>query len=299
MKLLKPKSEIIFQEPTLEGVFKQIEIAGRTCYKSEDKITPESAEKFVQRMINSKHFAMLEHGTIYLAIPAHFNPYISKLQGVGEKYIHNSYSKVSGNKTYNKHYVTTNYRVLIENNWLDDLKYLSNPTKYHEKRISVKFSTQIATTREFNRHRVNSIAEQSTRYCNYSSDKFNNGLSISIPSWVNQESSEITDCEYSLEYFCKNVLDNSYNWSALEYWLFANLVSEYSYLNLINMGKSPQEARAILPLDLQTELIHTAFISDWQHFFDLRALGTTGKPHPDAEILAKPLLEEFKLLKLL
>ena len=69
MKLIKPKFEIIEQEPGLEGIYKAIELAGRTCYKSEDKITPVSAEEFVNRMIKSGHHAMLEFGTVYLRIP--------------------------------------------------------------------------------------------------------------------------------------------------------------------------------------------------------------------------------------
>ena len=69
MKLIKSSFEILEQESGLQGVYKQIEIAGRTCYKSEDKITEDSAKGFVDRMINSGHGAMLEHGTIYLKIP--------------------------------------------------------------------------------------------------------------------------------------------------------------------------------------------------------------------------------------
>ena len=70
-------------------------------------------------------------------------------------------------------------------------------------------------------------------------------------------------------------------------------------MNLISLGRKPQEARVVLPLDINTELVHTAFVSDWKHFFDLRALGTTGAPHPDAKAIAAPLFEEFKRLKLL
>jgi thymidylate synthase (FAD) len=65
-------------------------------------------------------------------------------------------------------------------------------------------------------------------------------------------------------------------------------------MHLIELGCKPQEARVILPLDTNTELVHTAFVSDWKHFFDLRALGTTGAPHPDAKAIAQPLYEEFK-----
>ena len=85
----------------------------------------------------------------------------------------------------------------------------------------------------------------------------------------------------------------------LENWQFANLAAERAYMNLMAAGRKPQEARAVLPLDTNTELVHTAFVADWRHFFDLRALGTTGVPHPDAKVLAQPLMEEFVRLGLL
>ena len=80
----------------------------------------------------------------------------------------------------------------------------------------------------------------------------------------------------------------------IDYWLFANYAAEYSYLNLTEKcGWKPQQARSILPLDTKTTLVHTAFVDDWEHFFKLRALGTTGAPHPQAKELAYPLMEEF------
>jgi thymidylate synthase (FAD) len=85
----------------------------------------------------------------------------------------------------------------------------------------------------------------------------------------------------------------------LENWAFANLAAERAYMNLTTAGRKPQEARAVLPLDTNTELVHTAFVSDWLHFFDLRALGTTGAPHPDAKVLAAPLMAEFERLGLI
>ena len=90
----------------------------------------------------------------------------------------------------------------------------------------------------------------------------------------------------------RKVIDGSA--SIVENWVFANLATERAYMNLIAAGRKPQEARVVLPLDTNTELVHTAFLSDWKHFFDLRALGTTGAPHPDAKIIALPLYEEFK-----
>ena len=304
MRIINPKFEILHQEEHqgLYGVFEMIKTAGQTCYDSESKRT---SSDFVQMLIKSGHGAMLEHGTIYLTY---------KCKWVGdnftEKYQNNPYSMVSYKDldevvdgwVQNNFYITTNYRVIIENGWEDDLKYLTAPTEYHDKRVTVRFTTQIAISREYNRHRVDSIAEQSTRYCNYSKDKYNGQLSIAKPTWIadlikgNEEKVNV-----NLRSMCQAIYlgDDTGEWDALRYWLFSNLVAEYSYLNMLRLGRTAQEARTVLPLDTRTELIHTAFISDWKHFFDLRALGTTGKPHPDAKLLAEPLMEELKRLKLI
>lgn len=155
MKLIKPSYTILEQESGLEGIYKQIEHVGRVCYKSEDKITEDSAKPFVDRMINSQHYAMCEHGTIYLYIKGIDRTDITK-------YLFNKYSKVVEG-SLDHFYVTTNYRVLVENGWLDDLKYLCEPTEYHEKRICVHFIADIGVIREFFRHRVFSMAQESTR----------------------------------------------------------------------------------------------------------------------------------------
>ena len=136
MKLIKPSFDIIEQSPDLNGIYKIIEIAGRTCYKSSDKITPDSAEAFVDRMIASGHGAMLEHGTVYLKIVDNPNTSFRKYQS-------NKYSKCNRIKLnfsgHDFYYITSNYRILVENGWLEDLQYLCEPTEFHEKRISVKF----------------------------------------------------------------------------------------------------------------------------------------------------------------
>ena len=160
MKLIKQSFEILDQQPGLEGIYKQIELAGRTCYKSEDKITEGSAKEFVDRMIKSGHGAMLEHGTVYLKFESIVHAFGIGYLG-GMKYIGNPYSKVNIEGT--TQYVTTNLRVLVENGWLDDLKYICEPTEHHEKRITVKFITDQGILREFTRHRVFSFAVESTR----------------------------------------------------------------------------------------------------------------------------------------
>ena len=288
MKIVKPNCEIIEQAPGMIGALKHIEKVGRTCYKSEDKITEDSHIRFVDMLINNQHYAMLEHATIYLTIPIEREDLI-------DIYKQNPYSRVVTPRNDQQAYITTNSRVITENGWQCDMNYMvSTPTK-HAKRITVKFSTSIGVSREFNRHRVNSMAEQSTRYCNYSKDKFDNEISLSLPSWIHKkEIPQVMD----LRGMCEEVLVQEDNmWEAIEYWIFANLACEYSYLNLIKLGWTPEKARSVLPLDTHTELIHTAFVDDWKHFLDLRYHGKTGKPHPDAYQVAEMLYKQLKELK--
>ena len=284
MKLIKPSFEIWEQPAGLEGVYKQIERVGRVCYKSEDKITEDSAKPFVDRMIKSGHGAMLEHGTVYLqffwagAVCQQCNQ--ATPNKLLDRYAGNKYSIVRyhGNDVY----VTTNLRVLVENNWLDDLKYICEPTEYHERRVTVHFVCDRGVSHEFVRHRVMSFAQESTRYCNYSKDKFDNQVTFVIPSWCNSliEGSEQKYSPFEInrdEVVFMDALQNAQN----------------SYLSLLKLGWKPQEARAVLPNSLKTELVVTGFTSDWNHFFDLRARGTTGAPHPQAKELAEPLMREF------
>ena len=323
MRILEPKFEILTQEPNLAllGVFEMIKTAGQTCYDSESNRNPFD---FVQMLIKSGHGAMLEHGTVYLTLEvnkdnctkafeypsAKFTAHYNWSDVVGHlraKYEDNPYSFVhhvqhgTTNSPVHSYYITTNYRVIVENGWERDLQFITAPTEYHEKRITVRFTTQIAISREYNRHRVDSIAEQSTRYCNYSKDKYDGQVTIVKPTWVDSDLLEDYFYNYDLRTLCASIDagDDQEEWSDIMYWLFGNLAAEYAYLNLLRLGRSPQEARTVLALDTRTELVHTAFVSDWKHFFDLRALGTTGKPHPDAKILAEPLMEEFKRLKLI
>lgn len=276
MKLINPSVELITQAPGLEGIYKQVERVGRVCYKSEDKITEDSAKPFVDRMIKSGHGAMLEHGTIYLAIP--MTTYAPEAVNI---YRHNSYSKVNEcNKfIFTDKYgdkvaawcVTTNLRILVENDCLEDLEFLCEPTEFHERRVTVHFVCDRGVSHEFVRHRVMSFAQESTRYCNYSKNKFNNELTFIIPVWVNTN--------------CPNKEQEGPSVASME-WSTAMLNAESSYRVLLKMGWTPQQARTVLPNSLKTELVVTGFTSDWNHFFDLRYRGTTGAPHPDAKQVA-------------
>lgn len=304
MKLIKPKYEIWEQPAGLEGIYKIIEKAGRVCYRSEDKITEDSAKSFVDRMIKSGHGAMLEHGTVYLAMPVET---IIPIEANGwGKYTKTPYSRgfkvcsVDGEKRVA---VTTNYRVLVENNWLDDLKYLCEPTEYHAKRITVHFVCDRGVSHEFVRHRVMSFAQESTRYCNYSKDKFGNEVTYIMPCWIPYKEGqyEINEAEdywgnYNGDYITWNkepVSEYSSDYKTLFHFIKALDQAEMRYFNLLNSGWTPQQARIVLSNALKTELVMTGFVSDWKHFFDLRAIGTTGAPHPQAKELALPLFNEF------
>lgn len=169
MNLIKPKFEILEQPSGLNGMYKQIELAGRTCYRSEDKITEDSARDFVDRMINSGHGAMLEHGTVYLRCDFKVGtPSNAEAYSLWSRYINNKYSvalQIQPNSPIPDGYtaITTNLRVLVENNWMDDLKYICEPTEYHEKRVTVRFTSDIHFYKDTTRHRVFSWAIESTR----------------------------------------------------------------------------------------------------------------------------------------
>lgn len=277
MKLIESSVQIIKEKDP----YKMIELAGRTCYKSEDKITEDSAKEFVDRMIKLGHGAMLEHGTIYLACLV-FDGDVDNNNNLTPnhrfyKYQSNKYSKVkvaqyawSGEDVA---CVTTNLRVLVENNWLDDLKtYRCEPTRYHEKRITAKFICDRGVSHEFVRHRVFSFAQESTRYCNYSKDKFGNELTFIKPSWSYFKNTSYKDAGY----FDGDVFESS-----LE-------KAESYYFKLIEKGWKPQQARQVLPNATKTELVMTGFESDWEHFLSLR---TSKNAHPDAKKLADELRE--------
>lgn len=284
MKITEPKVEIWEQEPGINGIYKQIERAGRVCYKSEDHITEDSAKPFLARMIASKHYAMLEHGTVYLSIPYNDKTELLIDELHGNRFTHKALRVTNDGRYY---LFSTNLRVLIEKDMWDICKpYVCDFVKGFfsgDRRVTVHFTTQIAVSREANRHRADSVAEQSTRYCNYSKDKFGGEIAINKPSWIVAD-----NFVHSLSYDPMNMLDTT------EVWWAANAYAEACYMRLLQLGWKPEQARTILPLDTNTELVHTAFVSDWMHFFDLRALNKTGKAHPDMIKVAKPLYEEFK-----
>ena len=277
MKLIQQSAEIWGQQSGLEGVYKQVEKAARLCYKSEDKITEDSYKKFIDMLEKREHLSPLEHGTIYLkftwpgATCEHCNTTLPfRLM---DKYCVNPFSKVVniGNDVY----VTTNLRVIKEQKWEDDLKYLCEPTEHHEKRVSVHITTSRGITHELVRHRVFSFCQESQRYVNYSKDKFSNEVTFIIPSWVNTH--------------CPNQENGGPSVADME-WSTSMLNAEASYLNLLKMGWKPQQAREVLPNSTKTELIITGFESDWEHFFRLRC---SPAAHPEMQELANQIKEQI------
>ena len=286
MKLIKQSFEILDQQCGLEGIYKQTERAGRICYKSEDKITEDSAKEFVYRMIKSGHGAMLEHGTVYLAMPIETMIPI-EANGWG-KYTKNPYSKgfkvcnVNGQKRVA---ITTNLRVLVENDWLDDLQYICEPTEYHEKRITVKFTTDQGILREFTRHRVFSFAVESTRYCNYSKNRFSHEITFIQPNWISDK--DVENYHMDFGYFTDQDTNHI---TAVNRFISALKNAEYFYMELIKLGWKPQQARNILPLATKCDMVMTGFVSDWKNFFELRDATSA---HPQAQELAHSLHETF------
>ena len=282
MKIIKPSVEILEQGSGLEGIYKQIEVAGRACYASSHRIGEGTAKPFVENMVKSGHGAMLEHGAVYLQMPYSKIAYV-----VFDK---NPYSKVSTIGGAGAMFISTNYRVIIENHLEDLLKYLVEPGPMHSRRITARFTCQIAISREFNRHRVDSIAEQSTRYCNYSADKFGNEIKICCPTWVDKDVADTQNENYDTKLYLNAALSGACQ-NEFDWWMFANKACELAYMKLIEAGWKPQQARTILPLDTMTDLVHTAFLEDWQHFFFLRC--DKVHAHPDAYQLASELQKQF------
>ena len=355
MKIIPSSVQILDNDWSIKGIFRAIEQAGRTCYKSvgtryfrlvegpknslesnlikqaqsdvrvvckkgadfdpayylsipnkfigdylnieqfdeetfEDSPYYENltAEDFVNMLIKSGHGAMLEHGTVYLTIT--YDPENIEDRKLLSKYWKNSYTKVISkilessdlSKSLSEQkigesikvtkaiaYITSNLRVIIENDWLDDLKYVCEPTEYHAKRVMVRFICDRGVSHEIVRHRVMSFAQESTRYCNYSKDKFGQELTFIEPSW---------------EFPSSNIVNTKERFEAMLG------EAEANYMELITLGFKPQEARAVLPNALKTEIVVTGFIDDWKHFFELRC---SNAAHPDIRKLALDLQNQF------
>lgn len=261
---------------TLQDVYKDIERAARISYKSEDKITEDSAEKMVQRLISMKHYSPLEFGTIYLKIEQiTCCNIIMKANAKGcfaKPWVHrNEVIENENGRNVHYWYITTNYRFIVENRLEDLLQYMCDPTEHHQRRTTVKFITNRAVSHELVRHRSMSFMQESQRYVAYDEDKFGNELTFIKPAWKQPELGEDTN---------ETVLMNL---------LFSHI--EDTYMKLRAFGLTPQQARTVLPNATKTELYMCGFYKDWEHFFDLR-----DKTHVDPQMydLVHPLHEDYE-----
>ena len=194
MRIVKPSVEFV-TPLNKEEIYKKIELCGRVCYKSEDKITEDSAEKFIRNVIKRGHESVLEHAN-----------------------------------------------------------------------ITVKFITDRGISHEIVRHRLASYNQESTRYCNYSQERFDKEITVICPSELNEDG------------------------ALFNIWEDACMEAEQNYFDLLKFGVKPEIARSVLPTCLKTELVMTANIREWRHFIRLRG---SKAAHPDIRILAKMLLEDF------
>ena len=278
MELINPYYEISNQESfDLIGIYKQIEKTGRVSHKSEDRITETSAKDFVERLIGWGHTACLEQGSVYLKINNNDIEGLTMLDEIPfEKVGH--YLILNEDNEENI-YVSTNARVIQENNLHGLLKYLCPPTEYHEKRYCVKFVCSRAISHELVRHRKMSFIQESQRYVNYSKNKFNKEIKFIKPLWYDDNKHNIYYESFSEDQWTKE--DRFYK---------ACINSERDYFQLLDYGLKPQEAREVLINSTKTEIYVTGFKSDWDKFFDLRC---DIAAHPEMRRLCIPLKEEL------
>lgn len=310
IKVVNPSVEIWKQDGyTLDAIWKHIARCARVCYQSVPRNNGETDYDFLVRtlfkgcdvlkkyydkeFIIKTHLSVCEHGTVHLK----YRLFIVKEIAKANRFIHNQYSKSKIDDGYA--YITTNMRVLIENNWLDELEFIDTTPNcpYYTDRYTVNFITDIGASRELNRHRVNSISEESTRYCAYDKDKFGKGITVAKLPWIPNDDAdrqcyktgffgdhEVFDDEYIQGHYCDG-------WTAIDWFLYGLQVCDLVYRKTRELGWTAQQAREILPLNTKTQVVHTAFADDWGHWIDLRSGEVSGKVHPMMKELANKLVK--------
>ena len=280
MKLIKQSFEILEQKDfSLIGIKKFIERCGRVCYKSEDRITDDSYEKFVNMLVKRDHARPLEFGTVHLKISSGmlFEKFLQDL--VDYKLYNPAWIKYKELPEYT--YIITNYRHYLQ--IIKKCPYIAEyfteqDNCYYPSRYTVHMVLSRGVMDEFRTHVGLSHLAESTRYCAYNKNKFNNEVTFVIPNWVNTN--------------CPNKEQEGPSVASME-WSAAMLDTENSYMNLIRMGCTAQEAREVLPLSVKSELISCGFGDAWSNFFYRRCAKDA---HPMAREIAIPLQKRFKEL---
>lgn len=298
MRLIHSSVTNAQQENTTEGLFKHIELCGRVAYISEGNITEDSYIRFVDNLSNLKHYSVFEHGTLYFTIPLIEHEGTLLIES-DKKVLNNPFTHVV--KDSQNMYVTTNYRVIVENSTKDKEgnlvlpkieKYrVYEPTK-HEKRYTFRIVCSNGISEQILRHRLFSstiedsfsFTKESTRYCNYTKDKFGNQLTYVIPYWT----TDLQEGEWKHEMDIVNLSDKS----AIFFMSCEN--DQYTYFNLLDCGCDPQQAREVVPKALKTEMFMTGYTSQWKEFLRLRSAKYGAKGvHPDMIVVADKIYDFF------
>lgn len=260
-----------------------IEVAGRTCYKSEDKITEDSAKKFIEMLKNKGHNAMIEHSWQLRYYDTINLPYYKFLNFMQVRFIGTC---VAGNQ---RAFDDWNFDMKDEYESIsqeDEMNLIYKEKRWDMLAATVKFICDRGVSHELVRHRPPAFAQESTRYCNYSKDKFQNQITFIIPPWIKDyKEGCYTQQEYDHQFTAIKGEETR--------WLRSLLHAEHDYNTLIDYEWKPEQARSILPNALKTEIVVSTDLQEWKHIFKLR---TAPAAHPQMRELMIPLQEEFKKL---
>ena len=283
MKLINQSYEICNQTDfSISGIYKHIEKCTRVAYKSEDKITEDSAVSFINKLLNMKHLAPMEFGTIHFKMP------ITLLKTFAEDLMrHNLYNMewLKCKAANNYAYFTTNYRhwlVMIDKvNYLKDY-FTEEDNKYYPKRYTVKLITSRTVSHEVVRHRTMSFIQESQRFCAYNKDKFNNEVTFIKPCWLAIKEGTYTEKDYRDDFYTNDSAEHDF--------MIHLLTAEATYFKLLKKNWKPQQARVVLPNSTKTELYMCGFKDAWEHFFELRDNKVVD---PQMYDLAHPMHQDF------
>lgn len=334
IKVVNPSVEVWKQEGyDLESIFKHVARCARVCYQSTPKNKYENAYDFLVRTIfkghdflgyskinvnnrferilaqnsygdvdlTSLHLSCCEHATVHLKFPTFIPNSVDRYVNV---YSHNKYSRSKNHNGYI--YVTTNLRVIIENYAVDTLDFIDATPNcpYYMPRVTFSFTTDIGASRELNRHRANSVSEESTRYCAYDKGKFGNGITVAKLPWIKtiDTNDEFNVTTYNNGFYTdEEIYDKSTNlieakntddWTAVDWFFYGLQICDLVYRKTRELGWTAQQSREILPLNTKTQVVHTAFVDDWEHWIELRSNEISGKVHPMMANLAKQLVKQ-------
>lgn len=260
----------VIEQFVQETLVHHVARCARICYAS-NKTNNDDA--LFERLRKDGHYSMFRHATKYFMIPKCEYTKHRKLSSFINKYIKSPYVNFAFDGETKTYYISFNYQFYFENINKKEIEalldYEVDASVLKENRWGkeiVRYTycidgTQISTSRELNRTSPNNIAEQSTRYCNFSNDKFGHNVRYALPHWYE-------DASWYLKAFTK----------------FAMKLDEWFYFIALKLGLKPQDAREFLFLMTSTKVVYTYTLAEWRHIIDLRYYGTTGAPHPNAKL---------------